>query len=168
MKIFVFCTTFICMTYGTFLRIRNCKVSGLFFLWLFRKCHVHFFWGFMGTFLFSQKCHGHFLCVTGTNIRFLSRAKQKLSRALLGAKIVTGTFSCHGHFFAFFWKSVTGKKKMSRAIFSKNVTGSFLPTSRALLTNFEKCHGHFQNMSRANFLKLFCALKFTVYSPYFE
>ena len=109
-KIIVFCITFICMTYGTILRIKNGKVSGLFFLltfWLMSRALFEVSRAFSRI---PQKCHGHF---------FLSRAK--ICDFCHGQ-----TKNCHGHFlrsnchvhffvsrayFGQFWKKCHGQLK---------------------------------------------------------
>ena len=81
--------------------------------------------------------------------------------------------NCHGHFFvsrAFFcvfWKMCHGQKKMSRAIFFKNVTGSVTRiftnfqkmsrvVSRAFLPKPKKCHGYIQHVTCIIFAIILC------------
>ena len=94
------------------------------------------------------RCHGHFLVfpklsrafffVTGKNMRFLSRASHKLSRAFFWPKMSRAYFSCHVHNLVIFGKSVTGYRK--RVTWKKKTLVNYTPTSQFpnLPSNFYK------------------------------
>ena len=134
-KIIVFCMTFISMTYGTILRIKNGKVSGLFFLLTFWHMSRALFEVSRAFSRIPQKCHGHFFFVTGKNMRFLSRANQKLSRAFFAVKLSRAFFRVT----CIFWSIL---EKVSRATENVSRGKKTLPWNAWLLHVGEKHQKH--------------------------
>ena len=66
------------------------------------------FWGVTGIFSYSPKMSRAFFFVTGKNMRFLSRANQKLSRAFFAVKIIVFVSRAY---FGHFWKKCHGQLK---------------------------------------------------------